>query len=131
VTIYRNDQALPRARILPDLADISGDSSVRGSSIESLTDSGNTVTIRAVSPMDAYLILADVYYPGWRASIDGVTVPIEVAAGVWRAVKLPGGAHTIEFRYDPDSVKMGAAITIMCGLIVLIGLALTQRQRPA
>jgi uncharacterized membrane protein YfhO len=129
VTIYRNDRALPRARIVRDLADFPGDSSVSATSIESLTDSGNTVTIRAASPTAGYLILADVYYPGWRAAIDGVSAPIEAADGVWRAVKLTSGAHTIEFRYEPDSVKIGGGITLACGLIILIGLVLMIQRR--
>ena len=131
VMIYRNDQALPRARIQRDLADISGDSNVLGAAIESLTDSGNTVTIRAVSPDAGWLILNDVWYPGWQAMVDGAPTPIELANTAFRAVKLTAGSHTIEFQYEPDSVKVGATITIICGLMVLIGLALTQRRRPA
>ena len=75
------------------------------------------------------MILADTYYPGWHASIDGVPVPIELANTAVRAVKLPAGDHVIEFRYEPDSVKIGATITLMCGLIVAIGLALSRRVR--
>jgi hypothetical protein len=129
VTIYRTDQTVPRARIGRDPADFSDVASIRGSSIESLTDSGNTVTIRAASPTDGYLILSDAYYPGWRALIDGTPTPIELANSAFRAVKLTAGAHTIEFRYEPDSVKFGAMITIGCGLIVIIGLTLTRRAR--
>ncbi len=129
VTIYRNDQARPRAWIAPDLADTQIDSNGAETSIESLTDSGNTVTIRAASFTAGYLILADTYYPGWRASIDGRPVPIELANTTLRAVKLPAGDHVIEFRYEPDSVTIGAAITLACGLIVVIGLAMSRRVR--
>lgn len=128
-TIYRNDQVWPRAWIASDLADFAGDLSSNKASIQSLTDSGNTVTIRAASPFDGYLILADTYYPGWQASVDGTPTPIEVANTAFRAVKLAAGDHTIEFRYEPASVKIGALITVVCGVIVLIGLAATRRTQ--
>ncbi|MBI5565469.1 MAG: YfhO family protein, partial [Chloroflexi bacterium] len=126
-TVYRNDQVLPRARIASNLADNMIDTSAPGSSIQSLTDSGNTVTIRAVSPANGYLILADTYYPGWHALVDGTPTPIELANTAFRAVKLSAGEHVIEFRYEPASVKIGAAITIVCGVIVLIGLTVTRQ----
>ncbi|MBP7686308.1 MAG: YfhO family protein [Thermoflexales bacterium] len=129
VTVYRNEQVWPRARIVPDRTDFPDNSSVRGASIESLTDSGNTVTIRAVSPTSGYLILADVYYPGWQAWVDGTPTPIEVANTAFRAVKVAAGDHTIEFRYEPASVQIGAAITLTCGLIVLLALLLRRRVR--
>jgi hypothetical protein len=127
VTIYRNDQALPRARIVLDLAANGRITIAPESSIKSLTDSGNTVTIRAVSPMAGYLVLADVYYPGWHAWVDGTQVPIELANTAFRAVKLTVGEHVIEFRYEPASVQTGAALTVVSGLIVLSGWILTQR----
>jgi len=122
VTIYRNDQALPRAWIAPDIAANMIDLRLPESSIESLTDSGNAVTIRAVSPTAGYLILADVYYPGWQAFVDGTPASIEVANTALRAVKLSVGEHTIEFRYEPASVQIGAIITMVCGVLVLGGL---------
>jgi uncharacterized membrane protein YfhO len=131
VTIYHNDQALSRAWIAPDLASERVDTPTPESSIKSLTDSGNAVTIRAASPVGGYLILSDVYYPGWVALVDGTATPIELANTAFRAVKLTAGDHTIEFRYEPDSVKTGGAITIICGLIVLIGLTFTRRRVSA
>jgi hypothetical protein len=127
-TIYRNDQVWPRAWIAPAAVETPFDSNIPGSSIESLTDSGNTVTIRAASPAAGRLVLADVWYPGWRALVDGVPTPIELANTAFRAVKLPAGNHVIEFQYEPDSVKIGLWITLACGAIIMIGLALSHRR---
>jgi hypothetical protein len=129
VTIYRNANAMPHAWIAPIDADLTQVSSVlAGSSIESLTDSGNAVTIRAALPAAGWLILADAYYPGWHAAIDGAPIEIQPANAAFRAVKLPAGSHQVEFRYEPQSVKIGGWITFVCAVIVIAGLAAVNRR---
>jgi uncharacterized membrane protein YfhO len=129
VTIYRNVATLPRAWIAPIDADLTQVSSVLpGSSIASLTDSGNAVTIRAASPVTGWLILADAYYPGWHAAIDGDPIEIQPANAAFRAVKLPAGSHQVEFRYEPQLVKIGGWITFVCAVIVIVGLVAVNRR---
>jgi hypothetical protein len=126
VTIYRNDSALPRAWIAPQAADLRNVSAnVPGSVIESLTDSGNTVTIRAASPQAGWLILSDTYYPGWQAAIDGVPIPIELANEAFRAVPFPAGAHTIEFHYEPRAVSIGLMVSLACLTVIVAGLIIS------
>ncbi|MFA4967307.1 MAG: YfhO family protein, partial [Candidatus Margulisiibacteriota bacterium] len=59
------------------------------------------------------LILSDNYYPGWKAYLDGKEAPIERSEYLFRAVKVPEGAHKVSFVYDPLSVKIGAAISLL------------------
>jgi hypothetical protein len=123
VTVYRNPQVLPRAWIAPQDVDLAKVGTLLpGSQVESLTDSGNTVTIRAALPETGWLILADTAYPGWQVSIDGQPGAIEVANGAARAVRVPGGAHTIEFRYEPRSVSIGLMISLAALSVIVIGL---------
>jgi len=125
VTVYAIPQPWPRAYLVSDaadLADVAATDAIDGSVVGSLTDSGNAITIRAASPQDGWLILNDVWYPGWQAAIDGLPVPIEIANGAFRAVRVPAGAHTVEISYAPQSVSIGAAVTLAAGLIVIIGL---------
>ncbi len=133
VTIYRNDQVLPRAWLAPVDSDLAqAETLAPGSSVESLTDSGNTVTIRAASPAPAWLILDDVWYPGWQAYVDGVPVPIQLANGAFRAVRISEGSHTIEFRYEPRTVQWGTIITLSSALVIGVGLAISiLRKRRA
>jgi hypothetical protein len=58
------------------------------------------------------LVLADLQYPGWTASVDGRPAGILAADGYLRAVALSAGAHRVEFRYRPLSFYAGAALSL-------------------
>jgi hypothetical protein len=53
------------------------------------------------------VVVADTYYPGWSATIDGTATPIYPANLLFRAVSVPAGRHTIVFRYAPRSLRYG------------------------
>ena len=70
----------------------------------------------------ATLVLRDACYPGWTASItasDGAVskAPIECTDVMFRAVSLPAGARSVEFTYEPTSLRIGAALSAL-GLLV-------------
>jgi len=71
------------------------------------------------------VILADNIYPGWRAELDGATVPILPADGSLRGVVVPAGKHRLVFRFEPLSVYFGAAMTLT-GLLAAVVLRLRQ-----
>ncbi|HEV8638861.1 MAG TPA: oligosaccharide flippase family protein [Chloroflexota bacterium] len=71
----------------------------------------------------AYLVVADFHFPGWLATVDGAATPVLLANHAFRAVALPAGRHAVELRYAPDTVKLGAALSGLAGLGVLLGLA--------
>jgi hypothetical protein len=54
-----------------------------------------------------YLVLADTYYPGWRATVDGQETTILPANHAFRAVQLKEGKHTVLFEYAPASFGLG------------------------
>jgi Bacterial membrane protein YfhO len=69
------------------------------------------VTIATSADNEAVLVLADSYYPGWKAFVDGREEVIRRANLFFRAVRLPAGNHTVEFRYEPKSFAIGLAIS--------------------
>lgn len=54
------------------------------------------------------LVLSDVFYPGWVATVDGAEAPIHRTNYAFRGVSVPAGEHTVTFRYRPASVLYGA-----------------------
>lgn len=90
------------------------------------------VTIQAEANQDGMLILADSFYPGWKAHIDGQESKIYRANHFFRALAFPKGEHRIEFRYDPLSFKLGLIIS-SATLIILtfVSLYLFLRQRKS
>ncbi|HJW28154.1 MAG TPA: YfhO family protein, partial [Saprospiraceae bacterium] len=75
------------------------------------------VAIATAANGESLLVLADAYYPGWKAYIDGTETAIFRANHFYRAVRLPGGEHQVEFRYEPRSFKIGAMISLATVLL--------------
>jgi uncharacterized membrane protein YfhO len=84
-------------------------------------------------PKNGYLVLSEIYYPGWRATIDGA--PEEVLRADWnlRAVPVPAGRHALEFRFAPDSFARGAWISslTLAGCLGALVMIRMRRRRPA
>ena len=73
---------------------------------------GGGLDLETDSPQDGYLVLSEVYYPGWRASVDGRPVAVEPADDVLTGLPLPAGRHRVHYDYAPTSVRVGAALTL-------------------
>ena len=59
------------------------------------------------------LVLSELDYPGWRATVDGVSAPILRTNGILRGLALPSGEHQVAFDYRPVSVSAGAVISVL------------------
>ncbi|MBR7052947.1 MAG: YfhO family protein [Bacteroidaceae bacterium] len=86
----------------------------------------NALTFEAESD-GGVAVFSDVYYPGWQCTVDGNPTEILRANYVLRAVVLPSGKHTVEFRFDPKSLHTTEAIAnaALALLLVLLLLLLT------
>lgn len=69
------------------------------------------VRIEAEMACRGMVVLTDTAYPGWRATVDGRPAIVHEAYGAVRGVVAESGRHVVEFRYRPDSVAWGAALT--------------------
>lgn len=83
------------------------------------------VTYRASSPTDGFLVMSEVYAPGWRAYLDGDEVDILPTDLALRGIALPAGDHTVELRYEPLSLRLGLVVSALAhaGLTGVVGWA--------
>jgi hypothetical protein len=67
--------------------------------------------IQTESDQSSLLVLAESNYPGWRPTIDGAPAQPLTAYTILKAVCVPPGAHTVEWRYQPSSFLIGGVIS--------------------
>lgn len=72
------------------------------------------------------LVLSEMFFPGWRATVDGVETEIFRANYLFRGIVVPPGRHAISFVYRPASVVVGAALSAVASLVAV---ALARRPR--
>lgn len=71
------------------------------------------VTLETKFPQGrGFVVLADQYYPGWFAYIDGIPTNIYKTNGVVRGVVVPAGTHKVLFRYRPIKIYAFMALSI-------------------
>jgi hypothetical protein len=87
----------------------------------------NAVRVHTSADDPAWLVLSDTYYPGWTATVDGQPTAVMRGDVLFRVVAVPGGEHDVELRFQPGSVTIGLAISVMALLAVLGGLFVSFR----
>jgi hypothetical protein len=65
----------------------------------------NSVAIEVESSEAGVLVLHDIHYPGWEATVDGERRPILRANLLFRGVEVPAGRHRVEFHFRPMSIE--------------------------
>ena len=89
------------------------------SQVEVVDYTPNRVVVEVNLSADGFLVLSDLYYPGWRAFVDGVEHEVYKADYALRAVQLKAGEHRIEFVFDPLSFRVGLSVSAVTLLAVV------------
>ncbi|HEX4607206.1 MAG TPA: hypothetical protein VH092_03290 [Urbifossiella sp.] len=90
----------------------------------------NRVRVELAGDGGGFLVLADVWYPGWVCRVDGAEVPVERANHAFRAVELPAGAKEVVFAFEPRSYRVGRWISLVSLAGVTLAGAALLRRRP-
>jgi hypothetical protein len=97
----------------PHLAARSGNGHVGHARI--VTYEPETLEITASCERSCLLVLTDLHFPGWQASVDGRAVEIHETNAVFRGVFLETGTHRVTYRYAPASFRNGLWL-LLCAL---------------
>jgi Bacterial membrane protein YfhO len=104
---------LDQPMLLPNKADFQAEAHLK-------EYENQVVNIQASLNQAGMLVLADSFYPGWNAYVNGRQAKVYRANLFFRAVQLPLGTHSVEFRYQPRSFVIGLAISISTLVAILI-----------
>lgn len=92
--------------------------------------SPNEVVVHAVADGHGYLVLTDLFHPGWSAVVDDQPTNILPANVSFRAVPLTSGEHRVTFRFSPPGWRLGAIVSAVTWLGA-ISLTLLHRRSLA
>jgi hypothetical protein len=144
VNVYRARDPMPRVFCVPEvieredvLADLASFDPARSAFLEEgalwrpaqpfqssrtsdLQVSNNRISVRVWLDGDGLLLFTEQFFPGWKASIDGKEAPILAADSIFRAVPLAAGEHRVELTYAPSSLLLGAAVSALAALFLVI-----------
>jgi hypothetical protein len=91
----------------------------RGHPATFVRDDETEVELEATLERPGLVVLADSFYPGWHATVDGRPAPIWATNHLFRGVPTGAGTHRIRFVYAPTSVRLGAAASVLALVAVL------------
>ena len=79
-----------------------------------------------------FVVLADAFDPGWKATVDGRPATVLRANEAFRAVEVPAGRHEVEFAYRPRSVAVGLLVAgLSLAASAAWGVVNSRRRREA
>lgn len=105
--------------IHPTVDEIVTDGATAGTAAIASEDA-RTIVIDATAPEDGFLLLADTFYPGWIASVDGTPTAVYRANHSVRGIQLPKGRHRVRFNYDAPGFATGLGISAAAVSILVV-----------
>ena len=94
-----------------------------------MKDALDTVEIDLDACAAGVLVITDSYFPGWEATLDGQPASIERVDLIVRGVRVGKGKHRVVMRYRPSSFRIGAALSLLSLLALLLVLVGRRRAR--
>ncbi len=125
--IYENPRALPRVLFVPEAMPVDQDALIASGrwpegfdprrtvltprdaepspggpgDVRIVRYRNNEVLVAAMSDKGGYVVLNDAWHPWWSVEIDGMEAPLLRANAIFRAVRVPPGAHEVRFVFRP------------------------------
>jgi len=84
--------------------------------VQVLQDQPGILHLQVTSDKAGWVVASQAWFPGWRALLDGQTVPLHIANDTLPAVAVPAGTHTLQLVYQSNPLWVGA---VLSGLTLL------------
>lgn len=155
LAVYRHETTLPRAWLVHE-AEFAADSLARLSApefdpatrvvlepasgdlqatapangaetVEITRRTANNLTVQVQASAPGYLVLSEVWYPGWQATVNGNATPVQRANHSLRAIHVPAGNLTVELWFAPISWRIGLVAGVV-GLVLFAAVLLRGRH---
>ena len=107
-----------------------GDDPAEGGEARIVRYEPDRVELSATAERRSLVVLSDVHFPGWQATVDGREVPIERVDYLLRGVPVDAGTHRIEFTYRPASWRIGWIVSVLAALGLLVAVWKSGRPWP-
>jgi Bacterial membrane protein YfhO len=88
------------------------------STVRVVDDQANGVRLAATLIQPGLVVLSEIDYPGWQATVDGSPTPIFRTDGIVRSVYVPRGEHEIQFTFAPVGLALGTSISSAVPLLL-------------
>jgi hypothetical protein len=141
-TVRSDEEAVPymlsdafdpeREVVLAEPSPIALDGAPAAGTVTWMSRSPNELALSVNSERPALLVIADNWFPAWRATVDGADAPVLRAYHTLRAVPVPAGSHEVVMRYRSDTVarSLWISLVFLLALVSAAGWA-TWRERRA
>lgn len=87
------------------------------------------IVLKTESAEPAVLLLNDKHHPDWKVTVDGRKEQLLRANFLMRAVQVPAGAHTVEFRFEPANPSLNFSFAgLALGAVALAGAVWPRRK---
>lgn len=98
--------------------------SVQESSIEMTSYTPNEVRYHYSATEPRVAVFSEIFYPeAWHAAVDGEPLTLFRADWTLRGALLPAGEHDVVMRFEPQSYKTGATVSLIASILLLLALA--------
>ncbi|MBI3421707.1 MAG: YfhO family protein [Acidobacteria bacterium] len=122
------DLALLEAEDTPTISALPATTATTGVHVTHYSPQRIELDVRNSQP--AFLVLSEMYYPGWEAEMDGNPVAIQRADHTLRGIWLPPGAQRVVFNYRLPFFRAGV-LAAAIGISLLLAGALFNRRKTA
>ncbi len=105
ILVYRLNVTYPRVYLIP-VSEFGNDTPLLVQPAQIDHNSPNSIAVNVTTLNPEYLILSEIYYPGWTARDNSNLSEILRYHGVFRAVYLEPGKHLVSFNYFPKILSI-------------------------